>query len=88
MGSRATHVQVVSSPRVRDCLSLPLAMTSSPAGAVASKVNDALSLGWSFAGNQVAATSGWPTTMAPSSVAMKPDTPMTESPMGSGRRRR
>jgi hypothetical protein len=44
-----------------------------PAGAVTVTATDAASRGWSSAGNQVAALSGWPETTAPSSVCTNPD---------------
>ncbi len=49
-----------------------MATTSRPFGTVTRKVYDALSVGWSFTGNQLAATCGWPAMSNPSSVAMKP----------------
>jgi hypothetical protein len=45
---------------------------------------EALSSGWSLTGYHVAATSGWPATYVPSSVCMKPDRPISASPIVSG----
>src|SRR4051812_25553213 len=42
-------------------------------------VNDALSRGWSFAGNHDDATWGSPTTIAPSPVWMTPEPPKSDS---------
>ena len=58
MGSFAFHDHVVQPWRVREPVSSPFAIASVPAGTVMSKRNEAASAGWSFAGNQVAATSG------------------------------
>ena len=58
IGSRAFHVHVVEPRRSRRRSSTPLDTASSPDGAVISIVNEALSIGWSLAGNHVAATSG------------------------------
>jgi hypothetical protein len=72
IGSGACHSQVRWPPwRLRPSRR-PWATTSRAAGAVTTKVQDALSIGWSLTGNQVAATSGWPATMAPLSVWMNP----------------
>ena len=72
IGSGACQSQVRLAPwRLRPSRR-PLATTSRPAGAVTTKVYDALSIGWSLTGNQLAATSGWPATIAPSSVWMNP----------------
>lgn len=54
---------------------MPLEDASSPSGTATSIVYDAVSVGWSFTGNHVAATCGCPATRAPSSVGMKPDRP-------------
>ena len=50
--------QVVQPPAVVVPSRIPLATTSRFSGAVIEKLNDALSIGWSFAGNQVEATCG------------------------------
>ena len=54
-------------------------MASSPSGTVAETLTEAASRGWSLEGNQVAATSGWPATIAPSSVWMKPEVPRSSA---------
>ena len=75
IGSAASQFQVVQAPLACWPVRAPLAIASSPVGTVMWNVNDALSRGWSLAGNQVAATCGSPLTIAPSSVGMKPDRP-------------
>jgi hypothetical protein len=73
IGSRATHSHVVR-PRWRlTSRRLPFATTSYPSGTVTSKAKEAGSSGWSFAGNQNVAASGWPTTSAPSVVVTNPE---------------
>ena len=52
---------------------------SSPSGTVADTLTEAASRGWSLEGNQVAATSGCPATIAPSSVCMKPEVPRSSA---------
>ena len=75
IGSLATHDHVVQPLRVRWPASTPLATASSPAGTVMSNRYEAASLGWSLTGYHVAATSGCPTTRAPSSVWTNPEMP-------------
>jgi hypothetical protein len=75
MGSAACHDQVVQPSSVSVPSRTPLEIASSPFGTVAETLTDAASRGWSLEGNQVAATSGSPATIAPSSVCMKPEVP-------------
>ena len=83
IGSLASQSQVVRPCFLHLPSSLPLATASSPAGTVTLKVKEALSVGWSFAGNHVAATCGSPAMIIPSSVANTPLTP-NASTTGSG----
>src|SRR4051812_10372347 len=62
----------------------PLAITVRPCGAVISKSNVALSLGWSLLGNQVCAPLGWHATNTPSDVRIQPYLPSTGSATGCG----
>jgi hypothetical protein len=57
---------------------------SRPLGTVTAMVKEALSIGWSLAGNQVAATSGWPMITTPSSVWKTPASPRLGSTMTCG----
>jgi hypothetical protein len=66
---------VVQPRRVVWPTSRPFETPSTPAGTVIDTDTLAASDGWSFDGNQVAATSGCPTASAPSSVWKKPDAP-------------
>ena len=72
IGSGAFQIQVVQLSCVRRPTSRPLAIATSPAGTVTTKVNAALSVGWSLTGNQLAEPSGSPATTAPSSVWIQP----------------
>jgi len=72
IGSGASQTQVVLWPWVRRPTRRPLEIASSPAGTVTTKVKDALSVGWSLRGNQLAEPSGSLTTTAPSSVWIQP----------------
>ena len=82
MGSGACQSNRVVPPWVVVPARNPLATTPRPCGTVTWKSYAALSLGWSLTGNQPAATSGCPATVAPSSVAMKP-VRRVKSPNGS-----
>ena len=74
IGSFASQVHVVQPLRLLVPCEVAVGdRPASPAGTVISNVYAALSVGWSLTGNQVAATCGSPTTSAPSSVWMKPD---------------
>src|SRR4029453_9950758 len=57
-------------------------MASRPFGTEAVTLTGAASRGWSLAGNQVAAASGWPATIAPSSGGVKPGRPGGGVPEG------
>ena len=78
IGSEASQCQVARLPRGVVPASTPLATASRPRGTVIRNENAALSSGWSLAGNQVEAPSGWPATSAPSSVWMKPESVPSE----------
>src|SRR3954452_490165 len=82
IGSVASQFQVVRPAEVLLPRSFPFAIAWSPAGAVMWKVNDALSRGWSLAGNQLEAPWGSPATIAPSSVWMNPEAPKSSSVAG------
>ena len=58
---------------------IPLATAWVPFGTVMWNRYEALSLGWSLTGNQLAATCGSPTTTAPSSVWNQPFAPSAGS---------
>ncbi len=75
IGSLASHVHVVEPCLVFWLLRMPFEIASVPAGTEIAIVNEALSRGWSLAGNHVAATCGSPIAMAPSSVWMNPESP-------------
>ena len=79
MGWVVSQVQIVCSPEASSAVRAPLPMTSRPVGAAIRSVKVALSEGWSLAGNQVAATRGWPTTTAPSGDSKTPAGPNASS---------
>ena len=79
IGSSASQAQVVQPSSVSWPSRTPFEIASRPSGTVAVTATEAASRGWSFAGNQVAAPCGWPATIAPSSVCMKPDDPKASS---------
>ena len=84
IGSTASQFHVVHPPLVCSLVRTPLAIASRPAGTAMWYVNEALSRGWSLAGNQVAATCGSPWTIAPSSVGRNPRKPKPSWKIGSG----
>src|SRR5262245_45278944 len=73
MGSTASQSHVDEAPFVRLPTNRPFAIAWRPVGAVMWYVNEALSRGWSFAGNHDDAPCGSPITIAPSPVARKPE---------------